>query len=202
METEINPITILRPQNGIEKIRSLLLRNAPTKELIGRLRELGSSPSFPERTAQITLEDVGIYINRKFDEYHDQRLYPTIGVRQPKNRQYLIDMSTTMKQLFESGNYKPLIKIMMKEAINKWEIADLQDESWNAMSEKEKGIAISAKEYHERSEVEVVAKEKATPGYKGDHGLPPEMLELNGDINRQRSERFVGFAVALAKASK
>ena len=50
-------------------------------------------------------------------------------------------------------------------------------------------------------EAKVVAKEKANPGYHGEHGYPPELLELGGDKRKQEAMQFLRYAVVLAKAT-
>jgi len=89
----------------------------------------------------------------------------------------------------------------MNLTIDEWKKGSLVEANWEGLSPEEKEGRIRAKAHNDELEAKVVAKEKANPEYHGEHGYPPELFDLKGDLMKQEAMQFLRYAVVLAKAT-
>lgn len=196
---EINPIEVNRPQGRIEKLFSFFVRDSASKGLVDRLRGIDTTVTYSGETREVSLEDIGSFIEDQktfYSEYYPPgKAQYTRGVENDRRR------VLKMERLFNDRNYFPLVKIFMNLARNEWKNGDLMDANWEGLSTKEKEAQRSGVAYNNELEAKVKAKERANPGYHGEHGYPPELLELGGDKRKQEAMQFLRYASVLAKVA-
>lgn len=195
----VNPQEIMLPQSLTEKIAGSVNPGEATGNLIQRLKGLETTVTFSDgETMEVTLDKVREYIDH--EAYIIRKYYPP-DFRYNEAAQALRTRTLRMEETFKKGDYPVLIKILMAQSVRFWNAADKLDANMRAMPPEE--LARAKKIYQDNLEEEkrVTAIEKET-GIKQEHGIPPFMLEVGGDSERDQSRLYLAFAVVLAKSIK
>jgi len=196
MEIKANPNDIIQPQSNVEKITSFFKWGGVTKDLISRLSGMDTSVITPKgKKIEMTMDDVKLYVER--DIQFNRTYYPD-GFRYSATIEAGRKRAKTMEQMLEMGNHKGLIKLMLGQAVKKWNTADRLDATVAKLSPEERAQREIVYKDNLESEAEITRREKET-GKKLEHGLPPELLEVGGGSNRLESQVFLAYAVVLAK---